>query len=116
MQQRGVEFSQLFRGHNHLRGALLEKMPPMQISRMSNQNGQSPDENGGGNIELFENGLDDVESPKLAPLADSVIIFYLLFFFYTDGIMTFYFILIYRMHYWICLAAPMVLLTYHHHK
>lgn len=73
LQQRGVEFSQLFRDHNHLRSALLEKMPPMQISRVSNQNGDSPDENGGGTIELFENGLDDSESSKTAPNSDSVI-------------------------------------------
>ncbi|GAB0093250.1 AP-1 complex subunit gamma [Sergentomyia squamirostris] len=62
LQQRGVEFSQLFKTHSHLRPALLEKMPPMQINRMSTQNGAgdnatSPDENGSG--DLIENGLDD---------------------------------------------------------
>lgn len=56
LQQRGVEFSQLFRGHNHLRTALLEKMPPMQINRVSQQNGSgdSTDENSG-SIELLDN-------------------------------------------------------------
>ncbi|XP_055681469.1 AP-1 complex subunit gamma-1 isoform X3 [Lutzomyia longipalpis] len=62
LQQRGVEFSQLFKTHNHLRAALLEKMPPMQLNRMSAQNGAgvtSPDENGGGAGDLIENGLDE---------------------------------------------------------
>uniref|UniRef100_A0A1L8DVQ8 AP-1 complex subunit gamma n=1 Tax=Nyssomyia neivai TaxID=330878 RepID=A0A1L8DVQ8_9DIPT len=64
LQQRGVEFSQLFKTHNHLRAALLEKMPPMQLNRMSAQNGAggsgtSPDENGGGGVDLIENGLDE---------------------------------------------------------
>lgn len=69
LQQRGVEFSQLFRSHNHLRPALLEKMPPMQISRVANQNGESPDENGG--IERFDNGLENANSPKVH-ISDSV--------------------------------------------
>lgn len=69
LQQRGVEFSQLFRSHNHLRPALLEKMPPMQISRVANQNGDSPDENGG--LERFDNGLEIANSPK-AHISDSV--------------------------------------------
>ncbi|XP_055712406.1 AP-1 complex subunit gamma-1 isoform X4 [Phlebotomus papatasi] len=63
LQQRGVEFSQLFKTHSHLRPALLEKMPPMQINRMSAQNGAggsatSPDENGSSG-DLIENGLED---------------------------------------------------------
>lgn len=35
LQQRGVEFSQLFGKYDHLRGALLERMPPMETSRTS---------------------------------------------------------------------------------
>lgn len=70
LQQRGVEFSQLFRAHSNLRPALLEKMPPMQISRVANQNGDSPEENGG--VELIENGLDDFENLKVPPMSDSV--------------------------------------------
>ncbi|XP_055639073.1 AP-1 complex subunit gamma-1-like [Toxorhynchites rutilus septentrionalis] len=35
LQQRAVEFSQLFTTHNSLRAALLEKMPTMKISDMS---------------------------------------------------------------------------------
>uniref|UniRef100_A0A1B6DP37 AP-1 complex subunit gamma n=2 Tax=Clastoptera arizonana TaxID=38151 RepID=A0A1B6DP37_9HEMI len=35
LQQRGVEFTQLFGKYSHLRGALLERMPPMEVSRTS---------------------------------------------------------------------------------
>lgn len=70
LQQRGVEFSQLFRAHSNLRAALLEKMPPMQVSRVANHNGDSPDENGG--VELIENGLDDFENVRVAPISESV--------------------------------------------
>lgn len=38
LQQRGVEFLQLFRDYSHLRSALLEKMPPMNVNRVQ-QNG-----------------------------------------------------------------------------
>lgn len=57
LQQRGCEISQLFRAHSNLRPALLEKMPPMVVSRVSNQNGSSsgtPEENG--SLDLLENG------------------------------------------------------------
>ncbi|XP_011049634.1 PREDICTED: AP-1 complex subunit gamma-1 isoform X2 [Acromyrmex echinatior] len=33
LQQRGIEFSQLFRKYDHLRPALLERMPPMETAR-----------------------------------------------------------------------------------
>lgn len=56
LQQRGIEFSQLFKEYHHLRPALLEKMPPMQISRMS-QNGNSPEDNG--SVDFLENGVDE---------------------------------------------------------
>lgn len=36
LQQRGVEFSQLFNSHAHLRPALLERMPPMEVVRRDN--------------------------------------------------------------------------------
>ncbi|XP_066997926.1 AP-1 complex subunit gamma-1 isoform X3 [Anabrus simplex] len=39
LQQRGVEFSQLFRKYEHLRPALLERMPPMELTRPSNGSG-----------------------------------------------------------------------------
>ncbi|XP_025828946.1 AP-1 complex subunit gamma-1 isoform X2 [Agrilus planipennis] len=35
LQQRGVEFSQLFGKYNHLRSALLERMPPMEVVRQN---------------------------------------------------------------------------------
>ncbi|KAF2881761.1 hypothetical protein ILUMI_24403 [Ignelater luminosus] len=37
LQQRGVEFSQLFGKYGHLRGALLERMPPMEVVRQGNE-------------------------------------------------------------------------------
>lgn len=39
LQQRGVEFAQLFGSHNHLRESLLEKMPAMAINRINGANG-----------------------------------------------------------------------------
>lgn len=38
LQQRGVEFTQLFGPYNHLRESLLEKMPAMTINRMNGAN------------------------------------------------------------------------------
>lgn len=35
LQQRGVEFTQLFGKYSHLRAALLERMPPMEVVRQS---------------------------------------------------------------------------------
>lgn len=35
IQQRGVEFSQLFGKYSNLRPPLLERMPPMEVSRQS---------------------------------------------------------------------------------
>lgn len=73
LQQRSVEFSQLFKSANNLRPALLEKMPPMQIQRVSNQNSDIIGEN---EPELLENGLDENENNNLmskVPASDSVI-------------------------------------------
>lgn len=44
LQQRGVEFSQLFGSHNHLRESLLEKMPAMTINKMNGSNGNGESE------------------------------------------------------------------------
>lgn len=56
LQQRGIEFSQLFRDYNHLRSGLLEKMPPMQVTSRESQNGNGiTEESGSGSgIELIE--------------------------------------------------------------
>ncbi|XP_069185793.1 AP-1 complex subunit gamma-1 isoform X3 [Procambarus clarkii] len=35
LQQRGIEYSQLFTRHNHMRGPLLERMPPFEGTRAS---------------------------------------------------------------------------------
>lgn len=67
-----MEFSQLFKAHSNLRSALLEKMPPMQISRVSNQNSDYAEDNDGN--ELIENGIDgdnDSTNNKIAT-SDSV--------------------------------------------
>lgn len=70
MQQRSVEFSQLFKSHANLRPALLEKMPPMQITRVSNQSSDLNEENESG--ELILNGSDeDPENSKIVT-SDSV--------------------------------------------
>ncbi|XP_073830522.1 adaptor protein complex 1, gamma subunit isoform X2 [Musca autumnalis] len=59
LQQRGVEFSQLFGTYKHLRPPLLEKMPAMQVSRMSSQNGESSGSYEDHSPDLIENGLGD---------------------------------------------------------
>ncbi|XP_074093930.1 adaptor protein complex 1, gamma subunit isoform X4 [Cotesia typhae] len=53
LQQRGIEFSQLFRKYDHLRPALLERMPPMETAK--------PQANG---IIGIANGDQDVEEEK----------------------------------------------------
>lgn len=70
LQQRSVEFSQLFKTHSNLRPALLEKMPPMQITRVSNQNTEPNEET----VELFINGDDSPEdvNSKFALVSDTV--------------------------------------------
>lgn len=70
LQQRSVEFSQLFKTHNNLRPALLEKMPPMQVARVSNQNSDYVEDNGRLG-ELIENGLEGNGDNKIAT-SDSV--------------------------------------------
>lgn len=47
LQQRGVEFMQLFGNYNHLREALLERMPAMAINRINMANGN-------GEVEITE--------------------------------------------------------------
>lgn len=66
LQQRGVEFTQLFGSYKHLRPALLEKMPPMQIQRDSSQNGGSFDETAetGSSADLLENGSVEEHAKK----------------------------------------------------
>ncbi|XP_069966290.1 AP-1 complex subunit gamma-1 isoform X7 [Bactrocera oleae] len=57
LQQRGVEFTQLFGTYKNLRPPLLEKMPPMQISRISSQNGESSGSYDDNSPDLIENGI-----------------------------------------------------------
>lgn len=75
LQQRGIEFTQLFRQHGHLRPALLEKMPAMPKASTRNNNNNSPD--GGENgveVELLSGGAaEEADALKLPGLgADSV--------------------------------------------
>lgn len=60
LQQRGVEFSQLFRKYEHLRTALLERMPPMETAK--------PQANG---IIGLVNGESEVEEDKPIVLEQS---------------------------------------------
>ncbi|XP_058453218.1 AP-1 complex subunit gamma-1 isoform X3 [Malaya genurostris] len=61
LQQRGVEFSQLFRDYSHLRPALLEKMPKIQKSLANGtDNGGIYDEHSN-SIDLIESGGDELE-------------------------------------------------------
>lgn len=56
LQQRGVEFTQLFGKHGNLRAALLERMPPMELVR------QESDAQTNGDLDQLETKSDD--SPK----------------------------------------------------
>jgi AP-1 complex subunit gamma-1 len=57
LQQRGVEFSQLFGPQNQLRDALLEKMPAMTINRINGANGN-------GDIDVSETTPLTIDKPK----------------------------------------------------
>lgn len=59
LQQRGVEFTQLFNSHAHLRPALLERMPPMEIVRRDN--GTQPSQQ---THHASVNGVLDVADPS----------------------------------------------------
>lgn len=61
LQQRGVEFTQLFGKYSNLRGALLERMPPMEVSRTS-----APETNG--DVEADSSPNDNFESIILGGL------------------------------------------------
>jgi hypothetical protein len=71
LQQRSVEFSQLFKASKEIRLALLEKMPRMQVTRVSNRN-ESTEDNFN---EIIENDLEENEcNNTVAPTNDSVIL------------------------------------------
>ncbi|VEN45197.1 unnamed protein product [Callosobruchus maculatus] len=63
IQQRGVEFSQLFGSHNHLRAGLLERMPPLDDGGTG---GKDPNQlNGEADEEvLFGSGSPDAEEDE----------------------------------------------------
>lgn len=68
LQQRGVEFSQLFRRHAPLRGALLERMPPLEIQDKANSDDANED------VVLHLNGDDNstVNSPTSHRIEEEV--------------------------------------------
>lgn len=71
LQQRSVEFSQLFKASKEIRLALLEKMPRMQVTRVSNRNNESAEDNYN---DLIENELEENECNNIVvPTNDSVI-------------------------------------------
>lgn len=72
LQQRGVEFSQLFKKYEHLRPALLERMPPMEVTRNTNDNGPILTNGEVEEEDLSNSGLDD-QSP--IQLQDSVCLY-----------------------------------------
>jgi len=77
LQQRGIEFSQLFRKYDHLRPALLERMPPMETAR--------PQANGIIGLVNGEPEPEDEKSTILEPTtttSDSVNTLYLLIYFF----------------------------------
>lgn len=67
LQQRGVEFSQLFRDYSHLRPALLEKMPKIQKSLPNGNDSSGIFEEHSNSIDLIEG--DDLESSGLMSLS-----------------------------------------------
>lgn len=56
LQQRGVEFSQLFRKYEHMRPALLERMPPMETARPNAANNPAAMTNGETSEDLDSTG------------------------------------------------------------
>lgn len=105
LQQRSVEFSQLFKAHEGLRPALLEKMPPMQVQRV-NQNSEYAEDNDGN--ELIENGIDADANTINTTAGDSVSnpSVYITFCGCNRKLRPFYSFFVGRMHYWTCWAAP----------
>lgn len=65
LQQRSVEFSQLFKATKEIRSALLDKMPRMQVSRVNNRNSETNEDNFNDLIEneLEENDLNNTGAP-----------------------------------------------------
>lgn len=67
LQQRGVEFSQLFRDYSHLRPALLEKMPKIQKSLPNGNDSNGIFDEHSNSIDLIEG--DELESSGLMSLS-----------------------------------------------
>ena len=61
LQQRGVEYSQLFGKYSHLRNGLLERMPPLEVNKGGLPNNS---EAHNGNIQLEAEEEELVTSPN----------------------------------------------------
>lgn len=89
-------------------------MPPMQISRLSQQNRGSPNGDGGsstgnGSIELLENGIDDIELSKNGDTTTESTSHSVSFFVCCQIVQLCFTnrkCMFFRMHYWIYLVVP----------
>ncbi|XP_053638780.1 AP-1 complex subunit gamma-1 isoform X2 [Cherax quadricarinatus] len=64
LQQRGIEYSQLFTRHNHMRGPLLERMPPFEGTRAGTEQDKATITNGVDTPLDNESLLNDLTSPN----------------------------------------------------
>lgn len=76
LQQRGVEFTQLFGKYGNLRPALLERMPPMEIVR------QVPEAQTNGDYD--QNEIKSIEESPQHTNSESVCIIFVLMTLYTS--------------------------------
>ncbi|KAL1491882.1 hypothetical protein ABEB36_012409 [Hypothenemus hampei] len=67
LQQRGVEFSALFGKYSHLRPALLERMPPMELVRQTDENVHT-------NGEIDSLDVSEESSPQHAPVESNALL------------------------------------------
>ena len=67
LQQRGSEYSQLFVKYDHMRSALLERMPPLEVTHQTNHGGsesingeQTPSPLSGDEVENTSDSVSDI--------------------------------------------------------
>lgn len=68
LQQRGVEFSELFGKYSHLRPALLERMPPMEVVRQNDENAHT-----NGDLDSFDIPSEE-SSPQHVPTESNALL------------------------------------------
>ncbi|XP_042206051.1 AP-1 complex subunit gamma-1-like isoform X2 [Homarus americanus] len=64
LQQRGIEYSQLFTRHTHMRGPLLERMPPFEGTRAGSEADKATITNGVDTANENQSLLNDLTSPN----------------------------------------------------